>query len=201
MGSSSDPPHFYVYQCLFRDLGVYLPFTQFECDFLNFINTAPCQLHPNSWGFLRAFQVLCSALGIEVSLPVFHHFYQLKMGVPLYGLMSLSGSRDGGLFSLYSQSYKNFKQEYFRVALVDVNPLEDGVFYLGGLLRFPLYWRPAPARFHGVGELQLSASETVAIANLEALPLPLDCKLILSLANSAYKERGLESEYLVLFKC
>nr|KYP65726.1 hypothetical protein KK1_011988 [Cajanus cajan] len=42
MGSSSDPPHFYVYQCLFRDLGVCLPFTQFECDFLNFINSAPC---------------------------------------------------------------------------------------------------------------------------------------------------------------
>nr|KYP55907.1 hypothetical protein KK1_002134 [Cajanus cajan] len=42
MGSSSDPPHFYVYQCIFRDLGVCLPFTQFECDFLNFINSAPC---------------------------------------------------------------------------------------------------------------------------------------------------------------
>nr|KYP37223.1 hypothetical protein KK1_041594 [Cajanus cajan] len=102
MGSSSDPPHFYVYQCLFKDLGVRLPFTQFECDFLNFINSAPCQLHPNTWGFFRAFQVLCSALGIEVSLPVFLHFYQLKMGVPPYGLMFLNGSKAGGLFSLYS---------------------------------------------------------------------------------------------------
>nr|KYP60947.1 hypothetical protein KK1_023370 [Cajanus cajan] len=108
----SDPPLFYVYQCLFRDLGVCLPFSQFECDFLNFINTAPCQLHSNSWGFLRAFQVLCSALGIEVSLPVFLHFYQLKMGVPPYGLMSLSGVRMGVYFpftpSHIKISNKNF---------------------------------------------------------------------------------------------
>nr|KYP55736.1 hypothetical protein KK1_001961 [Cajanus cajan] len=77
MGRSTDPPHFYVYQCFFRDLGVCLPFTQFECDFLNFINATPCQLHPNSWGFLRAFQVLCTVLGIEVSLRVFLHFFPL----------------------------------------------------------------------------------------------------------------------------
>nr|KYP49459.1 hypothetical protein KK1_028806 [Cajanus cajan] len=139
MGSSSEPPHFYGYQCLFRDLGVCLPFTQFECDFLNFINSAPCQLHPNSWGFFRAFQVLCSTLGIEVSLSVFLHFYQLKMGVPPYGLMSLNGRKAGGLFSLYSQSYKNFKQEFFRVALVGVDLLEDGAFYFGGLPKFPFY--------------------------------------------------------------
>nr|KYP35311.1 hypothetical protein KK1_043660 [Cajanus cajan] len=201
MGSTSDPPFFYMYQCFFRDLGVCLPFTQFECDFLNFVNSAPCQLHPNSWGFLRAFQVLCSTLGIEVSLPIFLHFYQLKLGVPLYGWASLSGSKAGGLFSLYSQSYKNFKQEFFRVRLVDVNPLEDGVFYFGGLPRFPLYWRQAPARFNGSANLQLTTSDVAAFADLEALPRPMDCKLVLSLANSVYKERGLESEYLVLLSC
>nr|KYP31069.1 hypothetical protein KK1_049091 [Cajanus cajan] len=117
MGKSTDPPHFYMYHCFFRDLGVCLPFTQFECDFLNFVNSAPCQLHPNSWGFLRAFQVLCTVLGIEVSLPVFVHFFQLKVGVPPYGILSLSGSRDGGLFTLYSQSYKNLKQEFFESLL------------------------------------------------------------------------------------
>nr|KYP47393.1 hypothetical protein KK1_031007 [Cajanus cajan] len=201
MGSSSDPPHFYVYQCHFRDLSICLPFTQFECDFLNFVNSAPCQLHPNSWGFLRAFQVLCSTLGVGLSLPIFLHFYQLKLGVLPYGWASLSDSKAGGLFSLYSQSYKNFKQEFFRVALQGVDPLQDEVFHFGGLPKFPFYWRPAPARFHGAANLQLSASNTAAIANLEALPRPLDCKLVLSLANSAYKERGLESEYLVFFSC
>nr|KYP40613.1 hypothetical protein KK1_038035 [Cajanus cajan] len=99
MGGTSNPPFFYVYQCFFRDLGVCLPFTQFECDFLNFINAAPCQLHPNIWGFLRAFQVLYSTLGIGLSLPVFLHFYQLKLGEPPHGWVSLNGSKARGLFS------------------------------------------------------------------------------------------------------
>nr|KYP46708.1 hypothetical protein KK1_031670 [Cajanus cajan] len=201
MGGTSNPPFFYMYQCFFRDLGVCLPFTQFECDFLNFVNSAPCQLHPNSWDFLRAFQVLCSTLGIGLSLPIFLHFYQLKLGVPPYGWVSLNGSKAGGLFSLYSQSYKNFKQEFFRVLPKEVDPLEDEVFYFGGLSRFPLYWQQAPVRFNGLANLELSTSNAAAIKDLEALPRPLDCKLILSLASSAYKERGLESEYIVFFSC
>nr|KYP34330.1 hypothetical protein KK1_044730 [Cajanus cajan]KYP44297.1 hypothetical protein KK1_034208 [Cajanus cajan]KYP44882.1 hypothetical protein KK1_033623 [Cajanus cajan]KYP50081.1 hypothetical protein KK1_028155 [Cajanus cajan] len=121
------------------------------------------------------------------------------MGVPPYGILSLSGSRDGGLFTPYSQSYKNFKQEFFRVALVGVDPLEDEVFYFGGLPRFPFYWCPKPSRFHGLGDLKVTAAETAAIKNLAALPRPLDCKLVLSLANSPFRERGLESEYYVLW--
>nr|KYP43970.1 hypothetical protein KK1_034554 [Cajanus cajan] len=198
MGSSTDPPHFYVYQCFFRDLGVRLPFTQFECDFLNYINATPSQLHPNSWGFLRAFQVLCTVLGIEVSLRVFLHFYQLKLGVPPYGVLSLNGGKDGGLFTLYSQSYKNYRQEFFRVALVGVDPLQDEVFHFGGLPKFPFYWCPDPSGFHGVDPSQMTVSEAAAVEDLKALPRPLDCKLILSLENSVHRERGLESEYPIL---
>nr|KYP55885.1 hypothetical protein KK1_002111 [Cajanus cajan] len=91
-------------------------------------------------------------------------FHGLKLGVPPYGLLSLSGSRDGGLFTLYSQSYKNFKQEFFRVALVDVDPLEDGAFSFGGLPKFPFYWCSAPARFHGVGEGRGKAVATGKVA-------------------------------------
>nr|KYP64508.1 Retrovirus-related Pol polyprotein from transposon 17.6 [Cajanus cajan] len=95
-------PFFYMYRCFFRYLGVCLPFNEFECRFLRFINVTPCQLHPNSWGFLLAFQVLCSALGMNASLPVFLHFYQLKLGEPPLGWVSLSGSKAGGVFQLYS---------------------------------------------------------------------------------------------------
>nr|KYP46721.1 hypothetical protein KK1_031686 [Cajanus cajan] len=141
MWGTPNTPFFYMYQCLFRDLGVCLPFSQFECDFLNFINVAPCQLHPNSWGFLRAFQVLCSALGIGLSLLVFLHFYQLKLGEPPLGWVPLNGIKAGGLFSLYSKSYKGFKQEFFRVRPKEADPLVDEVFHFGGLPRFPLFWQ------------------------------------------------------------
>nr|KYP60392.1 hypothetical protein KK1_022796 [Cajanus cajan] len=74
MAGTLNTPFFYMYQCFFRDLGVCLPFMQFECDFLNFVNVAPYQLHPNSWGFLRTFQVLCSALGMGCRCPFFFIF-------------------------------------------------------------------------------------------------------------------------------
>ncbi|XP_020227889.1 uncharacterized protein LOC109809074 [Cajanus cajan] len=84
-------------------------------------------------------------------------------------------------------------KEFFRVALVGIDPLEDEVFHFGGLPKFTFYWCPEPSRFHGLGNLKVTASEAAAIENLAALPRPLDCKLILSLANSPYRERGLES--------
>ncbi|XP_029129550.1 uncharacterized protein LOC114916611 [Cajanus cajan] len=71
--------------------------------------------------------------------------------------------------------------------------MEDEAFYFGGLPKFPFYWCPKPSRFHGVGQVKVTASEVAAIDNLVALPRPLDCKLVLSLANLAYRERVLES--------
>nr|KYP55437.1 hypothetical protein KK1_001649 [Cajanus cajan] len=90
--------YIYMYHCVFRDLGVVIPFTPFECEFLRRINVAPSQLHPNSWGFLRAFQILCSVMEMNPSLGTFMHFYQLKLGEPPFGWISLSGSSNGGLF-------------------------------------------------------------------------------------------------------
>ena len=48
-------PFFYVYDFFFGQLGITLPFTQFETDLLWSCNVAPSQLHPNSWGFVKIF--------------------------------------------------------------------------------------------------------------------------------------------------
>ncbi|MCH99581.1 hypothetical protein A2U01_0020595 [Trifolium medium] len=74
----STPTTFYMYISLFTHLGVLLPFTSFECEVLRFANVAPSQLHPNSWSFVRAFEILCSALEVEPSVPVFFSFYQIR---------------------------------------------------------------------------------------------------------------------------
>lgn len=56
-------------------------FLDFEGEILSLMNVAPIQLHPNSWAFLRAFQILCKSLKIEPTVNKFMYFYQLKMGV------------------------------------------------------------------------------------------------------------------------
>ena len=40
-------PFFFMYQTVFKRVGVRLPFTHFERELLTEINTAPAQLHPN----------------------------------------------------------------------------------------------------------------------------------------------------------
>jgi len=47
----------YLYEDVFKELHVQLPFTNFECEMLSSINVVPVQIHPNSWAFLQSFQI------------------------------------------------------------------------------------------------------------------------------------------------
>ena len=46
--NDSKPNFFFVYDFFFTTLDLRLLFTDFEVDYLNFINISPSQLHPNS---------------------------------------------------------------------------------------------------------------------------------------------------------
>ena len=73
-----------------KRVGLRLPLTSFEKELLTEINTAPAQLHPNSWAFVRGFQILCGYLGVPPSVDVFLHFFEVKkQGKSLW--MSFSG--------------------------------------------------------------------------------------------------------------
>ncbi|MCI00895.1 hypothetical protein A2U01_0021919, partial [Trifolium medium] len=60
---SEEPHHFYMYTSVLQVLNIWLPLTSFEGTMLRLLNVAPCQLHPNSWAFIKAFEVVC--LGFE----------------------------------------------------------------------------------------------------------------------------------------
>jgi len=68
----------YVYKYMFKTYYMQLPFSNFECSMLTIMDVAPSQLHPNSWAFLRAFQILCHFLHIRSAVNKFMFFYQLK---------------------------------------------------------------------------------------------------------------------------
>ncbi|MCI48146.1 hypothetical protein A2U01_0069389, partial [Trifolium medium] len=67
-----------MYSVFFDRLGIKLSLTAFECEVLRFLNVVPSQLHPNSWPFVRAFEIACDGLHVEPSLGVFFSFYQVK---------------------------------------------------------------------------------------------------------------------------
>jgi len=72
-------PFFYLYQVVFKSVGVRLPFSKFERELLTEINAAPAQLYPNSWAFVKAFDILFGFLGCAPSVDIFLHFFEVKM--------------------------------------------------------------------------------------------------------------------------
>ena len=60
----------FVYTTLFRKVKLRFPFTRFERELLTELDIAAAQLHPNSWAFIRAFQIICDHLGLPASVDV-----------------------------------------------------------------------------------------------------------------------------------
>ncbi|MED6135609.1 hypothetical protein PIB30_048210 [Stylosanthes scabra] len=141
---------FFMYTCLFAEIGIRFPFTEFECAVLRQLNYAPSQIHPNSWGFIRAFEVLMEYLQEEPSLGLFFFLFQAK-GVDRGVWVTLSSHQGRTVFSLFKATYKDFKKFY-----VKVRSPEDAIpFFLNENLleKFPLYWKRNPVQCLGVEEL------------------------------------------------
>jgi len=134
---SSDPkgPFCFIYFTVLKKLSLRLPFTGFERAVLTEINVAPAQLHPNSWGFVRFFSILCHHFGHSSSVDVFLHFFEAK--IPDKKLwVSFNGVAERFLLTLFQQSYKGFKGKFFKVRCNRRDPTL--------LDEFPLYWAEKP---------------------------------------------------------
>jgi hypothetical protein len=55
---TTEPPFFYMYTNFIKDFHLYFPFTEFEGSMLRTLNIALTQLHPNSWAFIKAFELV-----------------------------------------------------------------------------------------------------------------------------------------------
>lgn len=63
--SEEEFPFVFLYNTKFKELRLTLSFSSFQCFVLSTLNVVPSQLHPNSWAFIRAFEVLCTKLHIS----------------------------------------------------------------------------------------------------------------------------------------
>jgi hypothetical protein len=48
-----------LYECLFHDIRLHFPFSDFQVEILNRLDVTPSQLDPNAWGFIHAFEIFC----------------------------------------------------------------------------------------------------------------------------------------------
>jgi len=126
-------PFTFIYSAIFKRLRLRLPFTFFEKDLLTELNVAPCQLHPNAWAFIRAFEILCNHFGHPPSTDVFLHFFEAKNPGDRSWVI-LNGVSGRVILGLYQQSFKDWKGRFYMITSNEHSPtLLEG---------FPLYWVP-----------------------------------------------------------
>jgi len=152
----------YVYEYMVTQFGIQFPLSSFECQMLTERQTAPSQLHPNTWGFLKAFQILCKYLSIEPIVNKFMFFYQIKYGESI-GWISLAHANTRlKLFSLYKNSFNAFKDAFFKVKAMKTDPLRSILFDENYAPRFPLCWL-IPTKFKSREAHQRTNQEKVDI--------------------------------------
>jgi len=124
-------PFFYFYQVVLKCVGVRLPFSRFEKELLTEINAAPAQLYPNSWAFVKAFDILFGFLGCAPSVDIFLHFFEVKWQRNNLWV-TLNNVPSKVLLTPFQHSFTGWKCKFFKVCCSDLVP-----FALDG---FRLYW-------------------------------------------------------------
>lgn len=175
---------------MFKELGLTLPFLYFQCFVLSTLNVAPTQLHPNSWAFIRAFEVLCN---ICPTTSKFFHFYALRLGKQARWVF-LHGRLNNRLFSLFTSSYKHFKTSFFKVS----SSPDVLSFFLNqqGETKFLLYWTRSPCRIFDPYH-RLSTFEKEEVDFLVKIA-PLDCQSLLKLPTDKDHDQSWQSKIVAI---
>ncbi|KOM56661.1 hypothetical protein LR48_Vigan10g255300 [Vigna angularis] len=164
---SSPDDFFYMYVTFFTHLFIRVPFTKFQMAILREVNVAPVQLHPNSWAAVQAFLAMCLAVGVTPTTPVFFYYFEVRPS-PTGSWVSFTSVRDRTLFRPFSDSFKNFKHNYFKIIIDKADRHE---FYDGeGKPLFPFYWTRDPRRIRATSVGALTAPDLEVVRTINALP-------------------------------
>ena len=160
---------FFMYMDVLEEFGVKIPLTPFEMDVLNFLNVAPSQIRPNSWAFVRGFEILCKSLNLEPSVGVSFHFYGTK-DVNKGTWISIYAHAGKRLFPPYAS---NFKKEWLDSFVRIQGALECSTasIMVDGKPKFPLRWSNNPLAVMGYDFAKMSPYEQSLVCFLEKFPL------------------------------
>jgi len=189
---------FYMYMCHFSQLHVWLSLDDFAMGVLRTLNVAPTQLHPNSWAYLQAFRILCQSLYLEPSPYAFLYFYDTRPRRPTTWLSLISRPSINRL-DAFSQSFKHFKDGYFKVVVKK----EGKPYFLNvdGSTKFPFSWMGTPSRYKDMGTDELSAGDKEVVKILMKFVDKLPTKGLVRVYNSVHPIIDIEGICLLLKLC
>jgi len=128
---------------MFTDSNIRLPFDDFTVGVLRTLNVAPTQLHPNFWASLQAFRLLAEMFHLYLSSHVFLSYYSTRPSHPVKWVSLVSQSHNVP-FTLFSSSYKYFKDSFFKIVITAASRHH---FFDEDTPKFPLNWTRDPVYY------------------------------------------------------
>jgi hypothetical protein len=149
-----------MYEFVFKELGLRLPFSPLATEIFAFLRLAPSQLHPNAMAFVLAFEHLCEYKNVVPTRALFFRVFQLQRMTKELGRRSwVSLKNRVSLFDMYAESIRGFKSRFYVVRpetrtgmctlydyVVDededgsVKRNEDGTNKMKAVEKFPMSW-------------------------------------------------------------
>lgn len=81
-------PYFYLNLHVIHELGVLIPFTPFEANFLETASVSIFQITPNVWSIIRAFEIICYLSSVVPIVGKVISFYDIEI-LPIFGWVNL----------------------------------------------------------------------------------------------------------------
>jgi len=187
-----------MYMCHFSQLHVRLPLDDFTMGILRALNVAPTQLHPNSWAYMQAFRVLCQSLYLQPSPYAFLYFYDTRPR-QLTTWLSLISRPSISRLDAFSQSFKHFKDKYFKVVVKE----DDISHFLNAdrSTKFPFSWTGTPSRYKDMGTNELSVGDKEMVETLMKFTDKFLTKGLVRVYNSVHPIIDIEGICLLLKLC
>jgi len=189
---------FYMYMCHFSQLHVRLLLDDFTMGVLHALNVAPTQLHPNNWAYMQAFRVLCQSLYMQPSPYAFLYFYDIRLHQSTTWLSLISRPSISRL-DAFSQSFKHFKDEYFKVLVKEEG--KSHFLNADGSTKFPFSWTGTPSRYKDMGTDKLSAEDNEVVETLMEFTDKLPTKGLVRVYNSVHPIIDIKGICLLLKLC
>src|ERR1044072_1178930 len=141
---------------------------------------APTQLWPNSWGFLRAFELVGKYFNFIPSYKLFFFFYQRNVKKSVQSShITLSALNSFRRFEAYASHYKNWHDKFFKIYFPHSVPQLFS--HTDGRPKFPFYWFECPQVNFSVELDALTDYEKQIVSFLCQIPI-IDCKELFACA-------------------
>jgi len=169
---------FYMHMCHFSQLHMRLPLNDFTMGY-SVIST----WRLSSWAYFQAFRVLCQSLYLRPSPHAFLYFYDTRHQQPTTWLSLVSRPSISRL-DAFSQSFKHFKDRYFKVVVKK----EGKSHFLNAYesTKFPFSWTGSPCRYKDMGTDELSAADKEVVEVLMKFSNKLPTKGLVWVYNSVH---------------